>query len=229
MNVFSSQIFTHVTRTNIPYAYSVKLLNLEMKSEPVLAQDDLLPFVANEIPKAVVNYTQDNVISLRQSTNDHLLYTVLTSYTQSRSISSKLQRLNNESKTNIFCNVELKANEYEILSFVFGPEVIKVNDIVRVKVKPQNTTEFAMLHFRIRAIILDKDLGQLFIHGEKLGMQRCAVGAVGSFVDNNETKNWVSMNQQLFQIKTDRLLGRFYTHYPRFGMDKLIDIAVERV
>jgi hypothetical protein len=224
MNVISSQIFRQINRTNIPYAYSLKLLNLKMMSEPILAQEDILPYVGNKISPCISKFSPSEMSLFKSATRDSLLFAIINSYTQATSVSQKLQRLNNESKANIYCNVELKDHEFEIISFVFGPEVIKVNDIVRVKVKSADEAEFKMLHFRVRAIVLDKIAEQMFIHGERQVTQPSMMGAPGSFLENGKWSAWTHFSQQLFQIRTDRLLGRFYTHYPNLEMHQKIDI-----
>ena len=246
--VISTQIFKNIRETNIEFAYSVTLINLNMATEVVLAESEIRPYLNWRPPIDWLFHTEQDVARVCGATSDGLIGILFTALRLAQERASRIQPLSNSEVAPP--SAPIKPDEIEINGVIFGPEVLKVNDVLRVKVKNSDASaeEFKLMHFRICTMITNKNSRELIIHGKRLHIDPALRKEDGSFMLLVDDLIWSSYSEicamksvnergekrilcmfqtttdTLYQIQPDRILGRFYDSMPEMHLDARIEI-----
>jgi hypothetical protein len=252
IQVVSTQIFKNVRDTNIDFAYSVTLINLNMNVEIVLAEGEIKPYL-NYKPPADWHYlTENDLLRLRVSTTDLLVFVLFNALKIAHDRATRIQPLQNSDvpASESTAMTTLRPDEYEISGIIFGPEVLKLHDVLRVKVKNSDASseEFKLMHFRICTMINNKTTKELTIHGKRLHIdpalrkedgtfmllvddfiwqtysEICAVKTINEKLEKRILCMFQTTSNTLYQIQTERILGRFYSTMPEMHLDAKIEI-----
>jgi hypothetical protein len=247
LQVISTQVFKHITKSHIRFAYSIKLVNLNVNADIVLAEDELRPYLYKPKNYPDMTLTENEISRFRQLSSDFLLVALINALNIAENRARKVHRLNDDEV--VPPRAAMPEECFEIESFLFGPEVIRTNDIIRVKVRIDQSQDFQSMYFKVNAILCNKATNEITLHGFRLYIQPLTEEDTNrefAFMSSVSDQTWRQYentalykdynrrkmlsvfkitSDTLYQIQLERILGRFYQGFPDFGLELHVDVV----